>query len=97
MILIVLFRRRNSTCIYPLLDWSKPGKSIVVSAAGLFFVFIVHLLCYSMYRLRVWIFTKACLRDGNEKLTSIHRTLSSLEDNQRENFINSNTIIDLKV
>jgi hypothetical protein len=85
--------------IYPLLDWEKPGKTIVACVAGIFFVFIVHLVSFCMYRLRVWIYSKLCMRghDDDKEVTSIARTLSTLEDSQRENFLNPTKIIDLKV
>lgn len=54
--------RTQSTAIYRLLDWSKPGKAIVVSAACVFFVFLVHFLVFCLYRCRVCIFTKFCIR-----------------------------------
>lgn len=81
-----------------MLDWSKPGKSIVVSAAGILFVFVIHFIVYCMYRLRVCIFANACLRihDDKEKM-SLSRTVSSLENAQREQFLNPNTIVELKI
>lgn len=78
------------------MDWNKPGKSIVVTACAVLFVFIVHVAVYLLYRLRVCIFTKACVRK-NDKQTALGRTLSSLEEAQKENFLNPNTIIDLKL
>lgn len=90
--------RKNTSCIYPLLDWSKPGKSIVVSAAGILFVFIIHFMVYCMYRLRVCIFTNACLgiHEDKEKM-SLSRTVSSLENAQKEQFLNPNTIVELRI
>lgn len=90
--------RKNTSCIYPLLDWSKPGKSIVVSAAGILFVFVIHFMVYCMYRLRVCIFTNACLRhEDREKMNSLSRTVSALEAAQKEQFLNPNTVVELKI
>lgn len=100
-----------------MLDWTKPGKSIVVCAAGVFFVFVVHFFCYCLYCLRVWLYAQVCLPEtsssvdnlsggsgstrktlgsSREKISSITRTLSSMEESQREQFLNPSTIIDLK-
>lgn len=92
--------RKNTASIYPLLDWSKPGKSIVVSAAGILFVFVVHFLVYCMYRLRVCIFTNVCVRHHDDKdktRMGMPRTISSLESGQKEHFLNSNTVVELKI
>lgn len=92
--------RKNTASIYPLLDWSKPGKSIVVSAAGILFVFIVHFFVYCMYRLRVCIFTNVCVRHHDDKdktRLGMPRTISSLESGQKEHFLNSNTVVELKI
>lgn len=90
--------RKNTSCIYPLLDWSKPGKSIVVSAAGILFVFVVHFMVYSLYRIRVCLFTNLCLRDDDkEKMNSLSRTVSEMEVAQRQQFLNPNTVVELKI
>uniref|UniRef100_A0A1B0CZ84 Uncharacterized protein n=1 Tax=Phlebotomus papatasi TaxID=29031 RepID=A0A1B0CZ84_PHLPP len=92
--------RRNSMSIYPLLDWSRPGKAIVISACGILFVFIVHLVVFCMYRLRVCLYTKVCIWTRNrrmKKMSTLGRTLSSLEDAQKENFLGPSTIIDVKM
>lgn len=92
------FCRKNTTSIYPLLDWSKPGKSIVVSAAAILFVFVVHFVVFLMYRARVFIFRNACLgiHEDKERM-SLSRTVSSLEGGQKEQFLNPNTIVELKI
>lgn len=70
----------------------------MVSAAGILFVFVIHFMVYCMYRLRVCIFTNACLRihEDKEKM-SLSRTVSSLENAQKEQFLNPNTIVELKI
>lgn len=60
-----VFHRTKSKAIYRLLDWSKPGKAIVVCIACICSVFIVHILVYCLYRCRVCIFKKFCLRERN--------------------------------
>ncbi|XP_055683041.1 protein rolling stone [Lutzomyia longipalpis] len=92
--------RRNLESIYPLLDWRRPGKAIVISACGILFVFIVHLAVFCLYRLRVCLYTKVCIWSRNrrmKKMSSLGRTLSSLEDAQKENFLGPSTIIDVKM
>lgn len=128
--------RKNKATIYPLLDWTKPGKAIVVTACAILFVFIIHVGVYCLYRLRVCLFTKLCLRhqgshhdaelgehlnsdkqqhaeaaqqpaqhiyqqhlDNNNKgkMTSLSRTVSALEAAQREQFLNPNSIVELKM
>ncbi|KXJ81869.1 hypothetical protein RP20_CCG017579 [Aedes albopictus] len=95
--------RHNESSIYRMLDWQKPGKSIVVCVLGVFFVFVIHFLCYCMYCLRVWLYARFCLpepiRNGSrngEKISCITRSLSTMEESQREQFLNPSTVIDLK-
>ncbi|XP_055387253.1 protein rolling stone-like [Condylostylus longicornis] len=57
--------RLNRVAIYPLLDWTKPGKAVIVSICAVIFVAIVHFLCYTLYRLRVCLFKKLCVRHLN--------------------------------
>uniref|UniRef100_A0A182QD39 Protein rolling stone n=1 Tax=Anopheles farauti TaxID=69004 RepID=A0A182QD39_9DIPT len=94
--------RHNDSSIYKMLDWTKPGKSIVICALGIFAVFLMHFLCYCLYCLRVWLYARVCVQgnnsksSSNEKITSITRTLSSMEEGQRENFLNPTAVVDLK-
>lgn len=89
--------RRDSRVIYPMLDWSRPGKSIVISAFAVLFVFLVHVIVYSLYKVRLCIYTKICVRYRNNKKMSLVRTLSTMDDAQKENFLNPTAIIDLKL
>ncbi|XP_055848520.1 protein rolling stone [Episyrphus balteatus] len=59
--------RKNQTAIYPLLDWTKPGKAIVVTVCAVLFVFVVHFGCYLLYRCRIWLFTKLCIRESHNR------------------------------
>ncbi|XP_037960965.1 protein rolling stone [Teleopsis dalmanni] len=59
--------RKNNTAIYPMLDWTKPGKAIIVTACAIIFVFVVHFCCYLLYRGRVWLFTKLCIRGSHNR------------------------------
>ena len=88
--------RKNQTTIYPILDWSQPGKAIVVSAFGVVFTFIMHVLVFLLYRIRLFIYTKLCIRYRNKK-SNIARTLSTLDDGQKENFLNPTAILDLRI
>lgn len=45
-----------------MLDWRKPGKAIIVTVCAILFVLVVHFLCFLLYRARVWLFTKLCIR-----------------------------------
>lgn len=67
--------RTKSKSIYRFLDWSKPGKAIVVCIACICSVFIVHILVYCMYRCRVCMFKKFCLRERN-----FHRYVANNDD-----------------
>lgn len=88
--------RKNLETIYPILDWSQPGKAIVVSAFGVVFTFLMHVLVFLLYRIRLFIYTKLCVRYRNKK-SSIARTLSTLEDGTKENFLNPTAILDLRI
>lgn len=88
--------RKDQRTIYPILDWSQPGKAIVVSAFGVVFTFIMHMLVFLLYRIRLCIYTKLCVRYRNKK-SSIARTLSTLDDGQKENFLNPTAILDLRI
>ncbi|XP_020810564.1 uncharacterized protein LOC110185894 [Drosophila serrata] len=59
--------RKNQTAIYPMMDWTKPGKAIIVTACAIIFTFFVHFCCYLLYRGRVWLFTKLCIRGRHNR------------------------------
>ncbi|XP_013099839.1 uncharacterized protein LOC106082070 [Stomoxys calcitrans] len=59
--------RKNETAIYPMLDWRKPGKAIIVTVCAIIFVFVVHFVCFLLYRARVWLFTKLCIRSSHHR------------------------------
>ncbi|XP_061399974.1 uncharacterized protein LOC133335679 [Musca vetustissima] len=59
--------RKNEKAIYPMLDWRKPGKAIIVTVCAIIFVFVVHFLCFLLYRARVWLFTKLCIRSSHHR------------------------------
>lgn len=50
-----------------MLDWTKPGKAIIVTVCAIIFVFIVHFCCFLLYRARVWLFTKLCIRGSHHR------------------------------
>lgn len=108
---IAIPNRTKAISIYRLLDWTKPGKAIVVSLACIFSVFVVHLLVFSLYRCRVWIFRTFCFRErafhqyqtsndrvvfGNSQpIVKVSRTPSSYDEPKPEQFCNA-TVIELK-
>ncbi|XP_037813869.1 uncharacterized protein LOC119604997 [Lucilia sericata] len=59
--------RKLQVAIYPMLDWTKPGKAIIVTVCAIIFVFIVHFCCFLLYRARVWLFTKLCIRGSHHR------------------------------
>ncbi|XP_018786961.1 PREDICTED: uncharacterized protein LOC108967788, partial [Bactrocera latifrons] len=59
--------RKNNVYIYPMLDWTKPGKAIIVTVCAIIFVVVVHFCCYLLYRTRVWLFTKLCIRGAHNR------------------------------
>lgn len=50
-----------------MLDWTKPGKAIIVTVCAIIFVFVVHFCCFLLYRARVWLFTKLCIRGSHHR------------------------------
>lgn len=91
--------RKLDTSIYSLLDWSKPGKTIVISALAILFVFLVHVSIYWLYRFRICIYGKINKRRTcrREKLSSIGKAISTLDADQKETFLNPSAIVDLKL
>uniref|UniRef100_A0A1A9WBX3 Protein rolling stone n=1 Tax=Glossina brevipalpis TaxID=37001 RepID=A0A1A9WBX3_9MUSC len=59
--------RKNQVAIYPTMDWTKPGKAIITTVCSIIFVFIIHFTCFLLYRARVWLFTKLCIRTSNRR------------------------------
>lgn len=102
--------RTKSTSIYRFLDWTKPGKAIVVCIACICSVFIVHILVYCLYRCRVCIFKKFCLSDRNfhrcvanddqviyeNNQTMKSRTPSSHEELKPEQYIYTPPVIEYR-
>lgn len=102
--------RTKSTSIYRFLDWSKPGKAIVVCIACICSVFIVHILVYCLYRCRVCIFKKFCLSERNfhrcvagddqviyeNNQTMKSRTPSSHEELKPEQYIYTPPVIEYR-
>ena len=95
---VCVVHRNNTTTIYPLLDWSKPGKSIVVSATGILFVFVIHFGVYCLYRFRVCVFSKLCLGRNNNDDDELgaHKDRAAVEQTKRIQH-NPNTICELKM
>lgn len=47
--------RKGNHFIYPVLDWSKPGKSMVTVFGTLILAIMVHIMLFWIYKLRVFI------------------------------------------
>lgn len=77
----VSFRTKEKS-IYRLLDWRKPGKSIVVSLGCIFCVVIVHMLVYCLYRFRVCIFEKFCMRQRTFHRYAVNDDQIIIQNNQ---------------
>jgi hypothetical protein len=60
--------RDFSPIIYPLVNWEKPGKTIVVCVAAIFFVVIVHILCCCVCKVRYLIHKKIFAKKEIKKL-----------------------------
>lgn len=88
--------RKNTTAIYPLLDWSKPGKSIIVSAAGILCVLVIHFIVFIMYRCRVCIFNKVCVR-GHHDDDKLNGVSSMMHHTHHEQYSKANTVVELKL
>lgn len=56
-------RRSGQPYIYPVLDWSKPGKALVTTFGTLFLALAVHMFLFSVYKLRVFIQRRCCSTD----------------------------------
>lgn len=74
--------RTKEKSIYRLLDWRKPGKAIVVSLGCIFCVVIVHLLVYCLYRFRVCIFEKFCMRERTFHRYAVNDDQIIIQNNQ---------------
>lgn len=101
---LFIVHRTKSKAIYRLLDWRKPGKAIVVSLGCIFSVFVVHVLVYYLYRCRVCIFKKFCMRErtfhryavgddqtiieNNRTVKTVARTPSSYDEAKPEHVCN---------
>lgn len=76
------FLRTKEKSIYRLLDWRKPGKAIVVSLGCIFCVVIVHMLVYCLYRFRVCIFEKFCMRERTFHRYAVNDDQIIIQNNQ---------------
>lgn len=74
--------RTKEKSIYRLLDWRKPGKAIVVSLGCIFCVVIVHMLVYCLYRFRVCIFEKFCMRQRTFHRYAVNDDQIIIQNNQ---------------
>lgn len=52
--------------IYPLLDWQKPGKTIVVCVGAIFFAAIVHILVCCLCKIRYLIHKKLFVKKSKK-------------------------------
>lgn len=84
--------RNLGPAIYPLLDWTKPGKTIVVCVAAIFVVLIVHIVCCSMCKIRFLLHNKLFVQKNKRETCKNHALIGS--EDSRDFTIP--TIIDLK-
>lgn len=61
--------RQLNHAIYPLLDWQKPGKTIVVCVGGIFFVVVVHILVCCVCKVRYLIHKKLFVKKSKKMET----------------------------
>ncbi|XP_063928199.1 protein rolling stone-like isoform X4 [Zophobas morio] len=55
--------REGKVFIYNILDWSKPGITSAVCIAVLGFLVIVHIICWALHKLRLWISSKYLIKE----------------------------------
>lgn len=85
--------RQLNHAIYPLLDWQKPGKTIVVCVGGIFFVVVVHILVCCLCKMRYLIHKKLFVKK-NKELCKEHAQQRLMLGEQKDFTIP--TILDLK-
>jgi hypothetical protein len=84
--------RRNEPIIYPLVNWEKPGKTIVVCVGAIFFVVIVHILCCCVCKIRYLIHKKIFVK--KEKKLNTCKEHARMLSEQKDFTIPS--VLDLK-
>lgn len=84
--------RHLNHAIYPLLDWQKPGKTIVVCVGGIFFVVVMHICVCCLCKVRYLIHKKLFVKKA-KKLETCKEHARMLGD-QKDFTIPS--ILDLK-
>ncbi|XP_070492841.1 protein rolling stone isoform X1 [Chironomus tepperi] len=84
--------RQNDTVIYPLVNWEKPGKTIVVCVGAIFFVVIVHILCCCVCKIRYLIHKKIFVK--KEKKLNTCKEHAKMLSEQKDFTIPS--VLDLK-
>lgn len=84
--------RKLNNSIYPLVNWEKPGKTIVVCVGAIFFVVFMHILCCCVCKIRYLIHKKIFAK--KEKKMGTCKEHSKMLSEQKDFTIP--TILDLK-
>jgi hypothetical protein len=84
--------RKLQNNIYPLVNWEKPGKTIVVCVGAIFFVVIMHIICCCICKVRYLIHKKIFAK--KEKKLGTCKEHSKMLSEQKDFTIP--TILDLK-
>jgi hypothetical protein len=86
--------RKLQSNIYPLVNWEKPGKTIVVCVGGIFFVVCVHILCCCICKVRFLIHKKIFAKKEKLRIPGTCKEHSKMLSEQKDFTIP--TILDLK-
>lgn len=84
--------RTNDHAIYPIVDWKKPGKTIVVCVGGIFFTVVVHIFVCCVCKVR-YLIHKKLFAKKNKKLETCKEHARMLSENKD---FTVSTIVDLK-
>lgn len=86
--------RKLQNNIYPLVNWEKPGKTIVVCVGGIFFVVFVHILCCCACKVRFLIHKKLFAKKEKNRIPGTCKEHAKMLHEQKDFTIP--TILDLK-
>ncbi|RZB39840.1 hypothetical protein BDFB_000206 [Asbolus verrucosus] len=57
--------REGQVYIYNILDWRKPGLTTIICVAVLGFIVVVHIVCWGLYKFRMWLHSKYKKRESD--------------------------------
>jgi hypothetical protein len=55
---LLIFHRKGNRFVYPVLDWSKPSKAMVMVVGTTILGFVLHLLFFTLYKVRYNVYSK---------------------------------------